>query len=317
MAEIRDLPVQEIREFIQQTVDDKEARTFRGISSIYPFTTENLAGYFPLLNLQGKTVLTVSGSGDHVLNAIYHRAKQIDAFDVNFLSSSYTELKLRAVHSLDYDDFLAFFALVADNQKVLSKRLYNQFSHSLSFSAKHVFDLFYQYFDGRGWALRNSHLFYNQPPVDHQATIYNAYLQNPYNYRQTRKSLSSCSYRWQQSNITEIEQKLKSLTQYDVILLSNIADYAHLMYPGSEHLLEFFQHIIYPLAEHLSREGLICVACLFQIDKQATDKLKNDLYLEGKRREVLSANGLEYQELRFPSAISGNTDALIVLKKAV
>jgi hypothetical protein len=105
--------------------------------------------------------------------------------------------------------------------------------------------------------------------------------------------------------------------KYDVILLSNVADYAHLIYPGEDHLREFAGHIIHPLTKHLSINGLICAACLFQIDTQTPDQVKNDIYIARKRREFLRAIGLEYQEILFPSAISGYKDGLIVLKKTV
>ena len=39
-------------------------------SSIYPFTTENIAGYMSELDLKGKKVITVTGSTDHIINAI-------------------------------------------------------------------------------------------------------------------------------------------------------------------------------------------------------------------------------------------------------
>jgi hypothetical protein len=89
-----------------------------------------------------------------------------------------------------------------------------------------------------------------------------------------------------------------------------------LLYPGSEHLKSFTQHILHPLARHLSPEGILCAACIFQIDIHTPTKAKNDMYVEQKRREVLPADGLEYQEIRFPSAITGHEDGLIVLKKS-
>ncbi len=312
---MQSLPVPEIQHFILYRAEEREARQFQRIAPIYPFTTENLAGYFPFLKLEGKTVLTVSSSGDQVLNAIYYGTKQIDAFDVNFLSGLYSELKTQALRFLDYDEFLSFFSLAPDNHQVLSKRIYDKFSDSLSASAKYVFDLFYQAFEDHGYEMRNSHLFYNRPQVDHQAVIYNDYLQNSDKYLQTRKNLNASGYRWMQSNIKDLETILEPSLRYDVILLSNIADYAHLMYPGREHLKYFTQQIIYPLARHLSSEGIMCAACIFQIDAQIPTQAKNDMYMEQKRREVLPTDGLEYQELRFPSAISGYEDGLIVLKK--
>jgi hypothetical protein len=313
---MQSLPVSKIRNFILYGAHAKEDRRFKGIAPIYPFTTENLAGYFPFLKINGKTILTVSGSGDQVLNAMYFGAKQIDAFDINLLSSLYTELKLQALRFLSYDDFLSYFSFVSDNRQVLSRRLYDKFSDSISSSAKYVFDLFYQAFNDRGYEMRNSHLFYNRPPVDHQSAVYNEYLQNPDKYLQTRNNSGASIYRWLQSDIMELKHILEPAARYDVILLSNIADYAHLMYPGSEHLKYFTQQILHPLVRYLSPEGILCAACIFLIDAQVPAKARNDMYVEQKRREVLHIDGLEYQEIRFPSAIAGHEDGLVVLRKS-
>lgn len=43
-------------------------------NSIYPFTSENIAGYMKDLNLTGKKVITVTGSTDHILNVILQGA---------------------------------------------------------------------------------------------------------------------------------------------------------------------------------------------------------------------------------------------------
>jgi hypothetical protein len=285
------------------------------VAPIYPFTTENLAGYFPLLKLAGKTVLTVSGSGDHVLNAVFYGAARVDAFDVNLLSMSYTELKMTGLNFLSYDDFLAFFSLSPENRMVLSKGLYDRFSSSLSPSTKNIFDLFYRSFNGQGRSLRNSHLFYNRPPVDHQAAIYNAYLHSPRQYLPARNALKTTACRFYQSNVTSLVQSLEPSTRYDVILLSNIADYAHFMYPGKDHLNQFARQIIHPLAGYLAEGGLICVACLFKVDDPQSHEAKNDMYLDRKRRDILPTGGLRYSEIRFPGAISGYLDELILLRK--
>ena len=39
-------------------------------SSIYLFTTENIAGYMNELDLTDKKIITVTGSSDHIINAI-------------------------------------------------------------------------------------------------------------------------------------------------------------------------------------------------------------------------------------------------------
>ena len=42
---------------------------------VYPFTTENIAGYFSSLNMHNKSVLTVGSSLDQAFNALIFGAK--------------------------------------------------------------------------------------------------------------------------------------------------------------------------------------------------------------------------------------------------
>lgn len=81
---------------------------------VYPFTTENIAGYMHNLDLTGKKVITVTGSGDHALNAILRGSTDITCFDVNPHSKDYSRDKIDAILSLSYEDFIRY--LLLDNQ---------------------------------------------------------------------------------------------------------------------------------------------------------------------------------------------------------
>lgn len=47
----------------------EEDKKLKGFSKLYPFTTENIAGYIDNFNLKNKSLLTVGSSGDQVINA--------------------------------------------------------------------------------------------------------------------------------------------------------------------------------------------------------------------------------------------------------
>ena len=76
---------------------------------IYPFTNENIKGYYELFDFEDKDILCVTSSGDHVINSIFKGAKNIDAFDQNILSKYYTELKIGAIKTLSLEEFINFF----------------------------------------------------------------------------------------------------------------------------------------------------------------------------------------------------------------
>ena len=51
--------------------------SMNGFEEIYPFTTENIAGYIDYFDLQDKSLLTVGSSGDQIINAAFKGAKDI------------------------------------------------------------------------------------------------------------------------------------------------------------------------------------------------------------------------------------------------
>lgn len=78
---------------------------------VYPFTTENIAGYMYDLDLKDKKIITVTASGDHALNAILRGARDITCFDVNPNSKDYTKEKIQAILDLSYEDFIRYMLL--------------------------------------------------------------------------------------------------------------------------------------------------------------------------------------------------------------
>lgn len=60
---------------------------------VYPFTTEEIAKYFPKLNLSGKSILTVGSSADQAFNALLHGAKNVVIYDINPYTYEFYKLK--------------------------------------------------------------------------------------------------------------------------------------------------------------------------------------------------------------------------------
>ncbi len=61
--------------------------------NVYPFTTEEIASYFPILELKGKSVLTVGSSSDQAFNALLLGAKNITVYDINENATRFGKLK--------------------------------------------------------------------------------------------------------------------------------------------------------------------------------------------------------------------------------
>ena len=90
-------------------LNDNSRKRFSKYSKMYIMTTENLNGYYQNFDFKEKSVLTVTSSFDHALNAIFYGAKKVTTFDINRLSYYIANLKLAAVSALTYDEFVEFF----------------------------------------------------------------------------------------------------------------------------------------------------------------------------------------------------------------
>ena len=78
---------------------------------LYPFTTENIAGYIDFFDLTNKSLLTVGSSLDQTFNAILCGAKDIDVLDINPYTRFYFYFKLSAILTLPFDDFSEYLCI--------------------------------------------------------------------------------------------------------------------------------------------------------------------------------------------------------------
>lgn len=60
---------------------------------VYPFTTERISQYFPVLDLEDKSVLTVGSSGDQAFNALLCGANKVTIIDISPLTEGFVKLK--------------------------------------------------------------------------------------------------------------------------------------------------------------------------------------------------------------------------------
>ena len=105
-------------------VDDKE------FGQIYPFTTENIAGYIDCFDLQDKSLLTVGSSGDQIINAALKGTKNITLLDINPYAKYYYYLKASGILELSLTEFNEFFRY-NDHPKVFkyNKKVFNKDSY--------------------------------------------------------------------------------------------------------------------------------------------------------------------------------------------
>jgi S-adenosylmethionine:diacylglycerol 3-amino-3-carboxypropyl transferase len=123
----------------------REARMSES-APMYVYATENVSAYYKFLKLKNKEILTICGSGDQVLNALYFEAKEVFAFDLNKKAKFITTLKIAALSHLDYAEFLKFFG--EDKPNIgFDYKIYKKFRNKLESQTRSFFDRLYKKFD--------------------------------------------------------------------------------------------------------------------------------------------------------------------------
>ena len=156
-------------------------------SYIYPFTTENIAGYIDMFDLNNKKLVVTGSSCDQIINARMKGCKDITIVDVCPYTKPYFFLKKAALMSLDYESF-RFWNSMFDRVDPYKVRL-NIFSQD----------------EDRYEVVKELNL----------------YLRNEASYNEAKKLIEDVEPKFIQGNIFDIELD----EEYDNIWLSNLAQY--------------------------------------------------------------------------------------------
>ncbi len=195
-------------------------------SPIYKCTNENMndSNYIELLK-NNKSILSVIGSGDQILNSILFDSYDIDAFDINRFAKYFLEFKMAAVMTLTYEEYLSFFY---DN-KTFKRKLFAKVVDNLNGDVKEFWQNIATYkgiiFGKDKYSpndIYHSNLFVTGNISEEMATTNNPYL-SKVNYYLLRKKINEARIRYFKGDIFEIASSFDR--DYDFINLSNICMY--------------------------------------------------------------------------------------------
>lgn len=273
-------------------------------SPVYAHATENIGGFLPLFNLHGKSVLTVGGSGDQMICAYAAGALHVENFDINRLAHYVAELKLILLQRLPFEDFRSFW-------QDFPIDIYRAHRMDLPLPARYFFDQAYARFSQDGTAFRNSPLFRILPPR-FAANI--PYLKDEGAYQAAQAACVGRPAAWTTCPASDAARHHPG--PYDVILLSNIADYAHLTYNG-DYLAAFRRDIADPLAVRLSPGGRMMLAYVYDaLDRHSSST--RSLINDPKARKAAFSRYEDgtYSETAIPSAWEAdNRDTILTWEK--
>lgn len=265
-------------------------KKFNTVSKVYKFATENLH-YMDHFQFIGKNVLSVGGSGDQMLEAYRRGASQVTCFDINLHAQFMVELKLAALHELDRARFLDLLL----NENI--NAWYPDIRDCLTDSAQTFFDQHLRSF------IFTNHTYTN-------LERYVPYISSDAYYGEIRKRLPH-NLIWHTLDITAAAKTLEG--SWDYILLSNIADYSHQMYPtDDQHVDTYFKHNVEPWLSKLTPGGTLVYAYIYDVDNVHGSDLRNCFNNPYIRASVYSnVNGFNNNQHSFESVIGNDTNDAI------
>ncbi len=198
---------------------------FSGVSPLYKYNTEDSASVFNRHNdkIDGQNVITITGSGDAILDLFMNGANKIISFDSNELTKYWAELKFIAAKYLSYDDFLKLI-------NIFDQELYNNISQYLTKNTKKFWDEIILFSNTINTDLNSdsSLLFYKSSIFSSNCTYKNpvGYC-NKDNYSRMQESLKNKSIddiQFITCDIYDLPNKV-DLRNYSYAYFSNVLDF--------------------------------------------------------------------------------------------
>lgn len=223
---------------------------------MYIYGTEMISYYYPCMNIKNKGVLTIAGSGDQIINAYFFGAREVIGFDINKLVGYMVSLKIAAIKSLSYNDFLKFFG-TGKNIASFDYELYLKFRLKLDKPTKIFFDSLYKYFKFKGKKLTKSTFINQREYIQASPKDINIYLKNNTNYIKTRALITNKKIKIIHSNVTKINYKIKK--KFDIINLSNVPNFltGYVFKNRKDPIIDVYEKVFLKLKNLLVPKGKI------------------------------------------------------------
>lgn len=192
----------------------------------YLYTNENLNGYYNQMDFNDKSILTVVGSGDHILSAVVRGVTRVDAFDVSGYALMAYYLKEAAIKTLEYEEYITYFL---SSNECFSNEYYARIRASLRPDALTFWDSIYEKYKDNPRMILNLFRepenqilrYFNTTEKAQRLANVISYFDSE-KYYQLRKNLEKCQINCYIRDVKDLDDLGSS---YDYILLSNISKY--------------------------------------------------------------------------------------------
>lgn len=223
---------------------------FQKYDAVFFMTTEYLRIYLNNIAFNKDNALTILAGGDHVFNLIYKGVREIDAFDINVLTYFTYQIRAAMMRAFSFNDFISANLRFASSPEValqILKKLKGYLSD----------DVYRYYLELIEYAINNKQakfklLFRNFFDKD-VCKAENLYLDSKSDYDRVRNNLDNVKVSFKFGDGKEIFNNLDKL--YDIILLSNIADFFG--NEGTDVSLEDLNRFLVGYYNYLKENGVV------------------------------------------------------------
>ena len=267
---------------------------FYGIYPSYLFSNENLHDYYKLIDLIDKNVLTICGSGDQVICALLNGAKNVDTIDSNNFTYYTLFLKIAALQSLSYKDFISFYKI--DKKNMTRKNLYCNLRDAINRSDVKLFwdDFFKENEELFPYCFRSMETNFN---LNSKRITY----LNTDKYEKAQKVVKDENVTFNNMSLYELRNSCN--LKYDFINCSNVVDYLN----NPKLVLSFLRHII---RNNLNNKGTIL------LDYAWTDLSQNQShYLHKLNPLFIPVESYLKTEKQLQKSLDSETSTAIIYRK--
>lgn len=255
----------------------EQQKMFEGYTRLYPFNTERSCGVFAKNKeyIDNKDVLSITGSGDALLDLFKNGAKSVTCFDINGLAKFLAKMKFLFIKAgITYEEYIKFFsAAPQDFNNILNFEIYDKYSYNLDRESKKYWDAIIRYLKINKCTLEKNKntLFYSTYDV-FIGLFYNgtfaangSYLENKESFTKLQdilknKSLDDCNF--VDASLFDVDNIFKG-RQFQYIYLSNVLDFADDFFDFRDSIKNkeaFKQFIVNNLSSILSEDGWMDVS---------------------------------------------------------
>lgn len=275
--------------------DYKGLKEFAGVAPVYPFNTEDACSLFRSYKefIRGKSVLTVTGSGDFLLDLIANGARDITCFDTNVLSKRVAELKLAFWKShLGKELFLKFLAGDYCGDEILSYDIFKECRNFLSPETLYYFESIYKIMKRRGLKITNakSSILFQQFDSLFHFSVQNSTVGNGDSYLGYYvDALEDALSDTEDLHVRFIDKDIMSLAsdldEYYFMYLSNIFEFTSTFIDKKRlrmRMETFKKYIVEEIKPHLTDGGVLVAGYL-----QGSRNISDDVYHDKKKYEEI------------------------------